>query len=369
MSLAHLAIRKTDDLPLRHAGNVHSGKVRSVYWLSPEDSRRIIQERNYAVPEDTGIGIMVISDRISAYEIIWQGEDGLMGVPGKGASLNATAEHWFKEFENAGLAGNHILETPHPLVWIVRKAKPIMVEAIARQYITGSMWRAYEKGAREVCGITLPDGLKNGDRMPELLITPSTKGILTGIPGVPEVDDVNITRQQILDNFEAFAFAARDDVDRYERLLAEGVRIISNQSAAAGQLLADTKFEFGYVANEPGSNSECSMIYIDEVGTLDSSRYWDLEAYRDGKMVENSKERFRKLLCDAVPDKDVLLNKDRMAERGPLGESFKVPVDAMMAIGELYRDMAERLTGAAVPRIEHARQEILDALAPYGIVQ
>ncbi len=369
MSLAHLAIRKTDDLPLRHAGNVHNGKVRSVYWLSPADSRRIVDQRHYAVPDDTPLGVMVISDRISAYEIVWQGEDGLMGVPGKGASLNATAEHWFREFENAGLAGNHILETPHPLVWIVRRARPIMVEAIARQYITGSMWRAYEKGDREICGITLPEGLKNGDKLPELLITPSTKGILTGIPGVPEVDDVNITRHQIVDNFEAFAFASRDDVDRYESLLAEGFGIISDQAAAAGQLLADTKFEFGYVANQPGSQTDFSMIYIDEVGTLDSSRFWDLAAYREGKMVENSKERFRKLLCDAVPDKDVLLNKDRMAERGPLGESFKVPVASMMAIGDLYREMAERLTGNAVPRIEHARQEILDALAPYGIVQ
>lgn len=369
MNLAHLAIRKTDDLPLRHAGNVHNGKVRSVYWLSPEDSRRIVAQRNCAVPEDTPLGVMVISDRISAYEIVWQGEDGLMGVPGKGASLNATAQHWFKEFEKAGLAGNHILETPHPLVWIVRRARPIMVEAIARQYITGSMWRAYEKGEREICGIRLPDGLKNGDQLPELLITPSTKGILSGVPGVPEVDDVNITRRQIVDNFEAFAFATRDDVVRYESLLSEGVRIISEQAADAGQLLADTKFEFGYVANQPGSETDLSMIYIDEVGTLDSSRYWDLAAYREGKMIENSKERFRKLLCNAVPDKDVLLNKDRMAERGPLGKTFKVPVEAMMAIGDLYRDMAERLTGTAVPRIENARQEILDALVPYGIVR
>jgi len=369
MSLEHLAIRKTDDLPLRHAGNVHNGKVRSVYWLSPADSRRIVAQRNYAVPEDTPLGIMVISDRISAYEIVWQGEEGLMGVPGKGASLNATAEHWFREFEKAGLAGNHILDTPHPLVWIVRRAKPIMVEAIARQYITGSMWRAYEKGKREICGIELPDGLKNGDILPELLVTPSTKGILTGIPGVPEVDDVNITRRQIIGNFEAFAFASEDDVGRYEALLTEGFKIISDQAASAGQVLADTKFEFGYVANEPGSETGLSMIYMDEVGTLDSSRYWDLEAYRKGEMIENSKERFRKMLCAAVPDKDVLLNKDRMAERGPLGETFRVPVDAMMAIGELYRNMAERLTGAAVPRIEHARQEILDALAPYGIVQ
>jgi phosphoribosylaminoimidazole-succinocarboxamide synthase len=292
-----------------------------------------------------------------------------MGVPGKGASLNATAEHWFREFKKAGLADNHILETPHPLVWIVRRARPIMIEAIARQYITGSMWRAYEKGERDVCGIKLPDGLKNGDKLPELLITPSTKGVITGIPGVPEVDDVNITRQQIVDNYEAFAFAKQEDVDRYESLLAEGVKIISDQAASAGQILADTKFEFGYVANQQGSEADLSMIYIDEVGTLDSSRYWDLAAYREGRMVENSKERFRKLLCDAVPDKDVLLNKDRMEERDALGETFKAPVKDMMAIGELYRDIAERLTGATVPRIEHARQEILDALVPYGIVQ
>jgi phosphoribosylaminoimidazole-succinocarboxamide synthase len=368
MSLAHLAIRKTDDLPLRHEGNIHSGKVRSVYWLSQDDSQRIVKERNYPVPEDTELGVMVISDRISAYEIIWQGEDGLMGVPGKGASLNATAEHWFKEFEKAGLAGNHILETPHPLVWIVRKAKPIMVEAIARQYITGSMWRAYEKGEREICGIKLPDGLSNGQKLPELLVTPSTKGILTGVPGVPEVDDVNVTRAQILANYEKFAFASKDDVDRYETLLTEGVSIISEQAAAAGQLLADTKFEFGYVANEPGADTPYTMIYIDEVGTLDSSRYWDLEAYKQGNMIENSKERFRKMLCDAVPDKDVLLNKDRMAERGPLGETFKVPVESMMAIGDLYREMAEKLTGSSVPRIEHARQEILDAMSAFGIV-
>jgi len=368
MSLEHLAIAKTDDLPIRHAGSVHTGKVRSVYWLTPEDSQRIVEEHNYAVPAGTPLGIMVISDRISAYEIIWQGEEGLMGVPGKGASLNATAEYWFREFEKAGLAGNHILGSPHSLVWIVRKAEPVMVEAIARQYITGSMWRDYERGERRVCGWKLPDGLKNGDKLPELLITPSTKGILRGIPGVPEKDDVNITRETILDNYAAFAFRTDADVERYETLLSEGVRIISDHSRNAGQLLADTKFEFGYVANSAESGGGVSMIYIDEVGTLDSSRFWHMAAYTDGCMVENSKERFRKLLCDSVPDKDVLLNKARMAEREILGQTFKVPVAAMMATSELYMDIAERLIGKPVPQIENARQEILDALGPYGVI-
>ncbi|BDS05279.1 phosphoribosylaminoimidazole-succinocarboxamide synthase [Oceaniferula spumae] len=367
MSLSDLAIAKTDDLPIRHEGNVHSGKVRSVYWLTAEDSARICEERGYEVTPGTTLAVMVISDRISAYEIIWQGEDGLQGVPGKGASLNATALHWFEEFEKAGLAGNHILESPHPLVWIVQKAEPVMVEGIARQYITGSMWRSYARGERSICGIPLPDGLENGQKLDELLITPSTKGILKDIPGVPEKDDVDVTRDQILDNYEAFAFRSPEDVDRYETILSEGFNIIAKQADEAGQLLVDTKFEFGYIPNASGDGY--SMIYIDEVGTLDSSRYWDKSAYADGKIVENSKEMFRKFLCDAVPEADVLLNKERMDEREALGKTFKVPVEALMATSELYKSTAEKLTGKAMPEITNARQEILDALSEFGIVE
>jgi phosphoribosylaminoimidazole-succinocarboxamide synthase len=366
MSLAHLAIAQTGNLPIRHQGNVHNGKVRSVYWLTPKDSCRLIRNQSYPIQPATPLGVMVISDRISAYEIIWQGEDGLTGVPGKGASLNAIAQHWFGEFEKAGLAGNHILATPHPLVWIVQRARPIMVEAIARHYITGSMWRDYDTGKRSICGIVLPEGLKNGDQLPELLITPSTKGIMQGIPGIPEKDDVNITRQQILDNWAAFGFASPTNVERYEQLLTQGFHLISEQAAWAGQILADTKFEFGYTT---GGDDDNSLIYIDEVGTLDSSRYWDMPAYQEGRTVENSKEMFRKYLCESVPDRDVLLNKSRMVERGTLGRSFQVPVDAMMAVSKLYCDIAERLTDSPVPKIENARQEILDALSPYGIVE
>jgi phosphoribosylaminoimidazole-succinocarboxamide synthase len=365
-SLSHLAIAKTDDLPIKHEGNVHSGKVRSVYWLTAQDSARIISERGYEVSPGTELAVMVISDRISAYEIIWQGEDGLQGVPGKGASLNATALHWFEEFEKAGLAGNHVLESPHPLVWIVQKAAPVMVEGIARQYITGSMWRGYARGERSICGIELPDGLENGQRLDDLLITPSTKGILSGIEGVPEKDDVDVTREQIIQNYEAFAFQAADDVSKYERLLAEGFKIISDQAAEVGQLLVDTKFEFGYIPNASGDGY--SMIYIDEVGTLDSSRYWDADAYAQGNIVENSKEMFRKFLCDSVPEADVLLNKERMDERDELGKSFKVPVEALMTTSELYKSKAEQLTGKPMPEIGNAREEILEALSDFGIV-
>merc|ERR1712072_1564654 len=117
-----------------------------------------------------------------------------------------------------GLADSHILDVPHPLVWIVQKARPVMIEAIARQYITGSMWRDYSKGGREFCGIKIPDGLQNNQKLPELLITPSTMGILKGIPGVPEVDDVYISRSDIERNFKAFNFSSQDDIAKYETL-------------------------------------------------------------------------------------------------------------------------------------------------------
>lgn len=238
MTVATQVLDVNDDLPIRTDKPVHSGKVRSVYWLTEEDSRRLIKEKGYDVAEDAPLAIMVISDRISAFDCIWHGENGLKGVPGKGAALNAISNHWFKLFKDNGLADSHILDIPHPLVWIVQKAKPVMVEAICRKYITGSMWRAYEKGEREFCGIDLPEGLTKDGLLDELLITPSTKGILRGIPNVPEADDVNITRKDLVDNFEAFNFSAVEDVDKYEVLLKQGFNVIDNALAEIDQSLS-----------------------------------------------------------------------------------------------------------------------------------
>src|SRR5690606_34238514 len=178
---------------------------------------------------------------------------------------------------------------------IVQKARPVMIEAICRQYITGSMWRAYSKGEREFCGIRLPDGLQKDQRLPELLMTPSTKGILKGIPGVPEADDVNITRNDIVNNYAAFNFSSAEDVALYEKLLSEGFAVISDALQNIDQIFVDTKFEFGYVKDQNGQEK---LIYMDEVGTPDSSRIWDGPAYREGKIVEQSKEAFRQFLLD-----------------------------------------------------------------------
>jgi len=359
MNLADKVLAVNNDLPIRTDAPVHSGKVRSVYWLTEADSKRLIQEKGYDVASDTPLAIMVISDRISAFDCIWQGEGGMKGVPGKGAALNAISNHWFKLFKEQGLADSHILDIPHPFVWIVQKARPVMIEAICRQYITGSMWRSYVKGEREFCGIELSEGLEKDSKLKELLQTPSTKGILEGIPGVPAVDDVNITRKNIEDNFEAFNFKSLDDITLYEKLLTEGYDVISNALAKLDQIFVDTKFEFGYVKDKAGNDK---LIYMDEVGTPDSSRIWDGEAYRAGKVVENSKEGFRQLLLNHFPDADILLNKERMAEREALARDNELPTAVLMDVSETYIGIAEKVTGEKIILSDNPKAEIIDIL-------
>ncbi|WP_018015538.1 phosphoribosylaminoimidazolesuccinocarboxamide synthase [Teredinibacter turnerae] len=366
MSLAERVLSVNNDLPIRTNQPVHSGKVRSVYWLTDEDSQRLIKEKGYKVASDAPLAIMVISDRISAFDCIWHGEGGMNGVPGKGAALNAISNHWFRLFREKGLANSHILDIPHPFVWIVQKARPVMIEAICRQYITGSMWRSYTKGEREFCGIEIPDGLEKDQKLPELLITPSTKGVLTGIPGVQEADDVNITRQNIEDNYAAFNFADKRDIDTYEKLLKEGFDVITDELAKLDQIFVDTKFEFGYVTNVEGQEE---LIYMDEVGTPDSSRIWDGPNYRDGKVIENSKEVFRQQLLNYFPDPDILLNKDRMDERSALARDNALPEALLMEVSKTYTDIAEKITGEKIVLSENPKAEIIAILKEqYGLI-
>ncbi|MCD9542643.1 phosphoribosylaminoimidazolesuccinocarboxamide synthase [Photobacterium carnosum] len=359
MNLADQVLAVNDDLPIRTDKPVHSGKVRSVYWLTEADSRRLIQQKGYNVQPDAPLAIMIISDRISAFDCIWHGEGGLKGVPGKGAALNAISNHWFKLFKDNGLADSHILDIPHPFVWIVQKAKPVMVEAICRQYITGSMWRAYTQGERQFCGIQLPEGLKKNQKLPQLLMTPSTKGILKDIPNVPEADDVNVTRKDLINNYQAFNFRNTDDVNYYEKLLADGFTVISDELAKLDQIFVDTKFEFGYVTDTSGNEK---LIYMDEVGTPDSSRIWDGAAYRDGQIIENSKEDFRQVLLNYFPDPDILLNKERMPERFALAADNALPQDILMQISKIYTGIAEKITGKPITLSQDPKTEIIDIL-------
>ena len=121
-----------------------------------------------------------------------------------------------------------------------------------------------------------------------------------------------------------------------------------------------------YVTNAAG---EQQLIYMDEVGTPDSSRIWDGEAYREGKVVENSKEGFRKMLQAHFPDPDILLNKKRMAERYPLAEDNELPVVMMQAVSETYVGLAEKITGKPLPLSTDPRSEIIAVLRDgFGLV-
>jgi phosphoribosylaminoimidazole-succinocarboxamide synthase len=364
MALENLALSETSNFPIRHVGNVHSGKVRSVYWLNDNDSNNVYKKIVGLNSTNAHLGVMIISDRISAFDVNWKGEDGLSGVPGKGAALNAISQYWFHELEMTGIGENHILDAPHPLVWIVQKAEPIMVEAIARQYITGSMLRDYNKGVREFCGNYLPEGLMPNQKLHNLLITPTTKGIMKEIPGVPEKDDTNITRKQIEQNYRAFGFKSVDDIFTYERMLTEGFDRISNILEVEGQIFVDTKFEFGYVQRDGVSK----MIFIDEIGTPDSSRMWDKNVY-PGKIIENSKEGFRQFLLNTT-DKNILLDSTRMDERKELAKNYKVPLEQMMKVSETYKGMASKILSTSLsPQIVDARAEIIDSLSSYGIIE
>ena len=348
-----------DSLPIRTSEPVHSGKVRSVYWLSAQDSERLIRQRQYPVAPDSQLALMVISDRISAFDCIWHGEGGLAGVPGKGAALNAVSQFWFAEFSRAGLARSHILEVPHPLVWVVLRAEPVMIEAIARRFITGSMWRAYERGVREFCGIELSEGLHRDQRLSETLVTPSTKGVMRGLPGIPEADDTDVSRAQLDAHWQAFGFRNKDDVARYEVLLREGVDLIARHLAPLDLMLVDTKFEFGYARD---ANGEESLIYMDEVGTPDSSRIWDAVAYRGGSVVENSKEEFRQALLRHVNDTDLLLDHQRFEERKRFAAEHALPAVMLHTLSETYRLVAQRITQAPLEVPDHPLESMMAVL-------
>merc|ERR1719174_1648126 len=126
------------------------------------------------------------------------------------------------------------------------------------------------------------------------------------------------------------------------------------------QIFVDTKFEFGYVKDKDGVEK---LIYMDEVGTPDSSRIWDGPKYRDeSKVVENSKEAFRQMLMKHFPDPDILLNKDRMEERKALAKDNALPTSVLMEVSKTYTDIAEKITGQKLPLSENPREEIIDIL-------
>ena len=220
---------------------------------------------NYAVGDDRIL--MVASDRISAFDVI-MGE----AIPGKGVLLTQMALFWFGKLGH--ICPNHLTgEAPESVVtpdevdqvhgrsMLVKRLKPIPVEAVVRGYLAGSGWQEYQQ-SQSVCGVPLPKGLKNASQLPEPIFTPAAKA------AVGEHDE-NITYQQVVD---IVGSGLADKIRTVSIALYETARDVA---AAKGIIIADTKFEFGLDASG-------NLVLMDEVLTPDSSRYWPADSYQAG---------------------------------------------------------------------------------------
>ena len=216
--------------------NVYHGKVRDVYSIGND------------------ILVMVATDRISAFDVILP-----KGIPSKGQVLNQIAASFLDA--TADIVPNWKLATPDPMVTVGKKCEGFAVEMIIRGYLTGSAWRAYKEGCREICGVKLPDGMRENERFPEPIITPTTKAA--------EGHDEDISREEII----AKGIVSKEDyeqVEKYTRaLFARGTEIAASQ----GLILVDTKYEFG--------KADGKVILMDEIHTPDSSRYFYADGYQE----------------------------------------------------------------------------------------
>ena len=216
--------------------SVYHGKVRDVYDINDD------------------VLVMIATDRISAFDVILP-----KGIPSKGQVLNQIAATFLDA--TADIVPNWKLATPDPMVTVGLKCEGFRVEMIIRGYLTGSAWREYQAGCRELCGVKLPDGMRENERFPEPIITPTTKA--------DAGHDENISREELI----AQGIVSKEDYETMERytraLFARGTEI----AAAKGLILVDTKYEFG--------KRDGKVILIDEIHTPDSSRYFYAEGYEE----------------------------------------------------------------------------------------
>jgi phosphoribosylaminoimidazole-succinocarboxamide synthase len=249
------AITQTDfNFPSQKS--VYHGKVRDVYNI---DDRYLV---------------MVASDRISAFDVILP-----RPIPHKGQVLNQIATKFLKSCID--VCPNWYIDSPDPNVTIGKKCEPIKIEMVIRGYLSGHAWRTYKSGKRELCGVALPDGLKESDRLPQPIITPATKA--------DEGHDEDISKEDILKRGIVTA-KEWDTLERYTRdLFKRGTEM----AAERGLILVDTKYEFG--------KHNGMICLIDEIHTPDSSRYFYADGYeerqaRGEKQKQLSKEFVREWL-------------------------------------------------------------------------
>lgn len=283
----------TTDFNFPGQTGVYHGKVRDVYSIG------------------TDLLAMVATDRISAFDVVLP-----KGIPYKGQVLNEIASYFLDA--TADIVPNWKLATPDPMVSVGIRCEGFRVEMIIRGYLTGSAWREYQAGCRELCGVKLPDGMRENERFPEPIITPTTKA--------DEGHDMNISREEII----AQGIVSAEDyeqMERYTRALFErGTRMGTEK----GLILVDTKYEFG--------KHNGKVYLIDEIHTPDSSRYFYAEGYE---------ERFEKGEPQRQLSKEFV--RQWLIDQGFMGrEGEQVPEmtpDFVRSVSERYIELYEQLTG------------------------
>jgi len=290
---------------------------------------------NYDLPD--GRRVLVSTDRQSAFDQV------LAAVPFKGQVLTQTARFWFEA--TADICPNHVIDYPDPNVVVGRRLEMLPVEMVVRDYITGStdtaIWPMYRDGKRKVYGIDLPEGLRKNDRLPETILTPTTKAAAGG-------HDAPITEEDIVAR-GLLTQAQWDEVARLSLALFERGREIA---ARHGLILVDTKFEFGI-------DAQGRMILADEILTPDSSRYWRADSYparhQNGEEPESLDKEFLRLWIAARCD----------PYREPIPP---IPDDTLVEFANKYVALYETVTGRDFqppPPDESVKQRIWRNLARY----
>ena len=272
---------------------LYHGKVRDVYSIGEETL------------------VMIATDRISAFDVVLP-----KGIPYKGQVLNQIAAQFLDA--TADILPNWKIATPDPMVTVGHKCTPFKVEMVIRGYITGSAWRAYQKGERTLCGLSLPEGLRENQKFYTPIITPTTKA--------DEGHDENISKEEII----AQGLVSREDYEQLEQYTYALFRRGTEIAAQKGLILVDTKYEFGKKGD--------TIYLIDEIHTPDSSRYFYSEGYeerfKNGEgQKQLSKEFVRKWLIE-----------NRF--QGKPGQTVPEMSDAYCnSVSDRYIELYEKITG------------------------
>jgi phosphoribosylaminoimidazole-succinocarboxamide synthase len=273
--------------------SVYHGKVRDVYDINDD------------------LLVMVATDRISAFDVILP-----KGIPFKGQCLNQIAASFLDA--TADIVPNWKLATPDPMVTVGLKAEGFRVEMIIRGYLTGSAWRDYKNGCREICGVALPDGMRENERFPEPIITPTTKA--------DEGHDENISKEEII----AQGIVSKEDYEQMEQytraLFQRGTEI----AAKMGLILVDTKYEFG--------KRDGKVILIDEIHTPDSSRYFYAEGYQEKFEKGEAQKQLSKEFV-----RQWLIEHDFMNRPGDVMP--EITDEYAQSVSDRYIELYEHITG------------------------